>query len=144
MTTVFTTQSLFVICACAISKRGQALNLYVFEHPATKQRKIVKLGFAWDALFLNWFFGLPLLRRGLWFDGIFGFLAMLFMMAVFPIGVVGIIAGSGLYEGFTANRSQAQKLHGKGYRIVGDEGSRMLAETSWKLDKGGLTPALAE
>lgn len=120
------------------------MNLYVFEHPATKQRKIVKLGFAWDVLFLNWFFGLPLLRRGLWFDGIVGFLGMLFMMAVFPIGVFGIIAASGLYEGFTANRSQAQKLYGKGYRIVGDEGSRMLAETSWKLAQGRVAAALAE
>ena len=85
-----------------------------------------------------------MIRRGMWISGILGFLLFLAMLIFFPFGTIGIIFGSGLYDGLIANRDQARKLYEKGYELGGDETSRLIAETQWKLKRAYAAPPANE
>lgn len=117
------------------------MDQYLFQNAATGKRIVVKMGFAWDAFFFHWFFGWPLLRRGLYWDAVFGFFAFIIFISMFPAGTLGIIFGGGLYEGLTANRNQARLLYRKGWDLVGGETeANLIAIVKWKLERPQATP----
>lgn len=98
-------------------------------------RKVVKVGFAWDVLFLNGFFAIPVMRRGLWGSAFGWFLVLGLMLFFFPMGFIGAWLLSGVVDAFKANKEQAQKLYSKGWRLVGNENdiANQLVMTKLKL-----------
>ena len=104
-------------------------------------RKVLKMGFAWDVLFLNGLVAFPLMRRGLW-GSVFGWWLILGLIAwFFPVGFIGAWFTSGVVNAFSANKEHAQKLYSQGWRLVGDENAIANQIAMTKLELTACSPS---